>query len=55
MSVAANEMVKVKDPLPGDLAIWFFIMAEMLVFGVYIFPYRIDFMELFCCNFVVGR
>jgi len=39
MSVAVNETVNIKDPLPGDLAIWFFIMAEMLVFGVFFITY----------------
>ncbi|MCU7835944.1 MAG: cytochrome c oxidase subunit 3 family protein [gamma proteobacterium symbiont of Taylorina sp.] len=50
MSVASNEMAKVKDPLPGDLAIWFFIMAEMLVFGIFFITYvfvRSNNVELF--------
>ena len=36
---AANEIAVEKEPLPGDLAIWFFIMAEMLVFGVFFIVY----------------
>lgn len=28
-----------KEPLPGDLAIWFFIMAELLVFGIFFMVY----------------
>jgi len=31
--------VLTKDPLPGDLAIWFVIMAEMLVFGIFFIVY----------------
>lgn len=39
-----------KEPLPGDLAIWFFIMAELLVFGVFFIVYvfvRSNNIELF--------
>lgn len=39
-----------KEALPGDLAIWFFIMAEMLVFGVFFIVYvfvRSNNIELF--------
>lgn len=39
-----------KEPLPGDLAIWFFIMAELLVFGVFFIVYvfvRSNNLELF--------
>ena len=39
MSIAVDEGVSTKDPLPGDLAIWFVIMAEMLVFGVFFIVY----------------
>ncbi len=37
-------------PLPGDLAIWFFILAELLVFGVFFLAYafaRAGHVELF--------
>lgn len=37
-------------PLPGDLAIWFFIFMELLVFGVFFMVYavmRLQNMELF--------
>ncbi len=50
MSIAAQKAVNVKEPLPGDLAIWFFIMAEMLVFGVFFIVYvfvRSNNVELF--------
>ena len=39
-----------KEPLPGDLAIWFFIMAELLVFGIFFIVYvvvRSNNIELF--------
>ncbi len=39
MSIVVDEEVSTKDPLPGDLAIWFVIMAEMLVFGVFFIVY----------------
>ncbi|MDX2502949.1 MAG: cytochrome c oxidase subunit 3 family protein [Gammaproteobacteria bacterium] len=39
MSVTASEIVSEQEPLPGDLAIWFFIMAEMLVFGLFFIVY----------------
>ncbi len=39
MSDSAAQGVIEKDPLPGDLAIWFVIMAEMLVFGVFFIVY----------------
>ena len=50
MSVTASNVISKKDPLPGDLAIWFFIMAEMLVFGVFFIVYvfvRSNNVELF--------
>jgi len=50
MSVIADEITVKKDPLPGDLAIWFVIMAEMLVFGVFFIVYvvvRSNNVELF--------
>ncbi len=34
-----TEVIKDKEPVPGDLAIWFFIMAELLVFGVFFIVY----------------
>ena len=49
-SVIENKIVANKDPLPGDLAIWFVIMAEMLVFGVFFIVYvvvRSNNVELF--------
>lgn len=39
MSEAVTQSAVAKDPLPGDLAIWFVIMAEMLVFGVFFIVY----------------
>ncbi|WP_198263604.1 cytochrome c oxidase subunit 3 family protein [sulfur-oxidizing endosymbiont of Gigantopelta aegis] len=36
---ADNKILLKKDPLPGDLAIWFFIMAELLVFGLFFMVY----------------
>lgn len=50
MSVTATEVVNEKEPLPGDLAIWFFIMAELLVFGIFFIVYvfvRSNNVELF--------
>ncbi len=50
MSVIADKITIKKDPLPGDLAIWFVIMAEMLVFGVFFIVYvvvRSNNVELF--------
>lgn len=49
-SVIESEIIANKDPLPGDLAIWFVIMAEMLVFGVFFIVYvvvRSNNVELF--------
>ncbi len=49
MSEVAGEVTE-KEPLPGDLAIWFFIMAELLVFGVFFIVYvfvRSNNLELF--------
>jgi nitric oxide reductase NorE protein len=45
-----NDVVIKKEPLPGDLAIWFFIMAELLVFGLFFMVYvyvRSNNVELF--------
>lgn len=39
MSESAAQIIIEKEPLPGDLAIWFVIMAEMLVFGVFFIVY----------------
>ena len=50
MSVTASEVANIKEPLPGDLAIWFFIMAELAVFGVFFIVYvvvRSNNVELF--------
>jgi len=50
MSENVAQAVMEKEPLPGDLAIWFFIMAEMLVFGVFFIVYvfvRSNNIELF--------
>ncbi len=50
MSDSVAQGVIEKDPLPGDLAIWFVIMAEMLVFGVFFIVYvvvRSNNVELF--------
>jgi len=50
MSESVAQGVIEKEPLPGDLAIWFFIMAEMLVFGVFFIVYvfvRSNNIELF--------
>jgi len=47
---ALNNKAMDKEPLPGDLAIWFFIMAELLVFGVFFIVYvfvRSNNIELF--------
>ena len=38
MSVNTN-VSQEKEPIPGDLAIWFFIMAELLVFGIFFIVY----------------
>lgn len=45
-----DKAASTKDPLPGDLAIWFVIMAEMLVFGIFFIVYvvvRSNNVELF--------
>ena len=45
-----NKLIKVMKYPPGDLAIWIFIMAELLVFGLFFSTYaitRIDNIELF--------
>ncbi|MBC8493473.1 MAG: cytochrome c oxidase subunit 3 family protein [Candidatus Thioglobus sp.] len=45
-----NKLTKVIKYPPGDLAIWIFIMAELLVFGLFFATYavtRIDNIELF--------
>lgn len=34
-----TKVIQDKEPVPGDLAIWFFIMAELLVFGVFFIVY----------------
>ncbi len=50
MSEVLTPAVLEKEPLPGDLAIWFFIMAELLVFGVFFIVYvfvRSNNIELF--------
>ncbi len=50
MSEAVTQVVREKEGLPGDLAIWFFIMAELLVFGVFFIVYvfvRSNNVELF--------
>jgi len=47
-NIAINNIEK--EPLPGDLAIWFFIMAELLVFGIFFIVYvfvRSNNIELF--------
>ncbi len=50
MSEVVGDVLEEKEPLPGDLAIWFFIMAELLVFGVFFIVYvfvRSNNLELF--------
>ncbi len=50
MSEVIVKTLNEKEPLPGDLAIWFFIMAELLVFGVFFIVYvfvRSNNIELF--------
>jgi len=50
MSEVIAQNLNEKEPLPGDLAIWFFIMAELLVFGVFFIVYvfvRSNNIELF--------
>ncbi len=50
MSEVVTKNTIEKEPLPGDLAIWFFIMAELLVFGVFFIVYvfvRSNNIELF--------
>jgi len=50
MSEVVSDVIEEKEPLPGDLAIWFFIMAELLVFGVFFIVYvfvRSNNLELF--------
>ncbi len=50
MSEVLTPVMLEKEPLPGDLAIWFFIMAELLVFGVFFIVYvfvRSNNIELF--------
>ena len=50
MSEVVGDVIEEKEPLPGDLAIWFFIMAELLVFGVFFIVYvfvRSNNLELF--------
>ena len=50
MSEVTVEQALEKEPLPGDLAIWFFIMAELLVFGIFFMVYvyvRSKNMEMF--------
>ena len=50
MSEVVTQSAVEKEPLPGDLAIWFIIMAEMLVFGIFFIVYvvvRSNNVELF--------
>ncbi len=50
MQTKVETLSKNKEPLPGDLAIWFFIMAELLVFGLFFIVYvfvRSNNLELF--------
>ena len=50
MSVANPPVEAAKQGLPGDLAIWIFIFAELLVFGVFFLAYafaRANNVELF--------
>jgi nitric oxide reductase NorE protein len=50
MSERVTQTAIAKEPLPGDLAIWFFIMAELLVFGIFFITYvfvRSNNLELF--------
>ena len=50
MSEVVTQSIAEKEPLPGDLAIWFIIMAEMLVFGIFFIVYvvvRSNNIELF--------
>ena len=50
MSESVAQSAIAKEPLPGDLAIWFVIMAEILVFGVFFIVYvfvRSNNVELF--------
>ena len=45
-----QQLVTVRKPLAGDLAIWIFILAELLVFGVFFAAYaftRLQHLELF--------
>lgn len=46
----ASTLTQTKNPLPGDLAIWVFIFAELLVFGILFAAYavaRSSHLELF--------
>jgi len=36
-----NALPSAKPQLPGDLALWFFILAELLVFGVFFAAYAV--------------
>lgn len=50
MSISTSKAITEKEPLPGDLAIWFFIMAELAVFGIFFIVYvfvRSNNIELF--------
>jgi nitric oxide reductase NorE protein len=49
-AVASHPAVRDKQPLPGDFAIWIFIYAELLVFGIFFLAYafaRAQHVELF--------
>jgi len=49
-TVASHPAVRAKQALPGDFAIWIFIYAELLVFGIFFLSYafaRAQNVELF--------
>ena len=49
-TVASHPAVRAKQALPGDFAIWIFIYAELLVFGIFFLAYafaRAQNVELF--------
>ncbi len=36
-----EDLITAREPLPGDLAIWIFIFAELLVFGILFIAYAV--------------
>ena len=49
-SQVSDKNLKIVQPLPGDLALWFFIMVELLTFGIFFLVYvvtRTNNVELF--------